>query len=266
VINTLIRTIRLYFIQAWLAYRALSAWSRPMGFLANKFGFSFFSMIFFVYLGKFVGLADPIYIVIGNIFLIPISNGIFGISNTVTDEKRFGTLTYLLGSPAPRGPIFFGRALFPTIDSFLTVTVYLLVAIGVFHIDVSSTNWGLVIFCLIMTAMTTSGIGFMMGSLTLVLRDGWVYSSTMSLVMFVFVGANIPVNALPTLFQKISYALPMTRGILASRAVLAGANWAEIASLAYGEIAIGTLYIFIGYSMFNYLERKSMVSGALDSL
>ncbi len=261
-----VRYTRLYFIQAWFAYRALFAWSRPFNYFVSKFGFTFFSMLFFVFMGKFVGLDDPAYIVIGNILLVPATNGVGGISMTVGNERQFGALSYLLGSPAPRAPIFLGRALFHILDSFITVAVYLPVAVFVFDLDMSNTNVLLVLFCMLITAFTTSGMGFIMGSVSLISRDGWMITSTLSLSLYIFVGANFPVSALPEFLQNISYSLPMTRGIMAARAALSGADWASISSLIYGEVLIGILYVMIGYLMFRVLERKSMVSGMLDSL
>ena len=260
------RYTRLYFIQAWHAYRSLFAWSTPFNYFVSKFGFSFFSMIMFVFLGKFVGLDDPIYIVIGNILLIPSSNCLSGISMTVGNERQFGAMSYLLGSPAPRAPIFLGRGLFHILDSFITVAISLLVAIWLFHFSLADMNFLLVLLCVFITAFTTSGMGYIMGSLSLVNRDGWMITTTLSLSLFILVGANFPVSSLPEWIQPISYALPMTRGILAARQALAGASWGEVSGLLAGEIAIGVAYIAIGYWMFRLLERKSIVNGVLDNV
>ena len=260
------RYVRLYLIQAWVGYRALFAWSTPFNYFVSKFGFTFFGMVFFVFLGRFVGLTDPVYIVIGNILLIPSTNGLSGISMTVGNEKAFGALSYLLGSPAPRIPLFLGRAFYHSLDSFITVAVALPVAIWIFKLDMSDTNFFLVLLCVLVTTFAASGMGFIMGSISLVSRDGWMITSTLSLSLYIFVGANFPVDALPKSLQIISYSLPMTRGIAAARAALAGAEWAAVAPLLGVELLLGALYISIGYVMFRILERRSMISGALDNL
>ncbi|MHB8777050.1 MAG: ABC transporter permease [Anaerolineales bacterium] len=264
--HVIVRYVRLYVTQAWFAYRALFAWSTPFNYFVSKFGFTFFAMVFFVFMGRFVGLADPVYIVIGNILLIPATNGLSGVSMTVSNEKQFGALSYLLGSPAPRAPLFLGRALFHILDSFITVAVALPVAIWVFHLDMAGTNFLLVLFCVLVTTFATSGMGFVMGSISLISRDGWMITSTLSLSLYILVGANFPVESLPASLRVISYSLPMTRGIAAARAVLGGADWAAVSSLIQGELLLGALYIAIGYAMFRTLERRSMVSGALDNM
>ncbi|MCD4801425.1 MAG: ABC transporter permease [Anaerolineales bacterium] len=265
-IRSIVRYLRLYIIQAWFAYRALFAWSTPFNYLVSKFGFTFFSMLLFVFIGKYVGLDNPVYIIIGNILIIPATNGVSGISMTVGNERRFGAMSYLLGSPAPRAPIFLGRGLFHILDSFVTVAVALPVAIWIFRLDTSDTNFFLVLLCVLITSFTTSGMGFVLGSVSLVSRDGWMITSTLSLSLFILVGANFPVDSLPAFLQPISYSLPMTRGIMAARAALDGAGWTSISSLVCVEILIGLVYITLGYIMFRLLERQSMVSGSLDNL
>ena len=264
--RALVRYARLYLIQAWFAYRALFSWSTPFNYFVSKFGFAFFAMVFFVFMGRFVGLNDPLYIVIGNILMIPATNGVSGISLTVGNERQFGALSYLLGSPAPRAPLFLGRGFFHILDNFITVAVALPAAILLFRYDASQANIPLVLLCVLITAFTTSGMGFIMGSISLVNRDGWMITSTLSLALYMLVGVNFPVAALPGWLQTVSYSLPMTRGILAARLALAGAGWNEISGLMLGEVLIGALYVALGYAMFLALERRSLVNGSLDSL
>lgn len=264
--HLIVRYGRLYVIQAWFAFQALFAWSTPFNYFVSKFGFTFFSMLMFVYIGKFVGLNDPVYIVIGNILLMPSTNGVGGISMTIGNERQFGAMSYLLGSPAPRAPVFLGRALFHILDSFVTVAIALPVACWIFRLDTTNINFFLALLCVFITSFTTSGMGFIMGSISLVSRDGWMVTSTLSLSLYILVGANFPVSSLPRILQIVSYSLPMTRGIMAARAALNGANWTVIAPLLLGEISVGLIYVAVGYAMFRFLERKSMNSGVLDNL
>jgi len=260
------RGVRLYLTQAWFSYRALYFWNTPFNYLASKFGFPFFAMLLFLFIGKYDGLANPVYIVIGNILLMPSLNGISGVSMAVTDEKRFGTLSYLLGSPAGRAPVFLGRALFPVLDGFMTATVAFPVALLIFHLDLSKTNFWLLLFCILLISFTTSGLGFILGSISLVNRDGWMITSTIAVGLYILVGVNFPVDLLPPFVRIISYGLPMTRGILAARMALAGASWAAVSQLLLGEVIVGIIYTAAGYGLFRLIERRSMVSGALDNL
>jgi ABC-2 type transport system permease protein len=258
--------VRLYLFQAWFSYRALFAWSTPFNYFASKFGFPFFSMLLFIFMGKFVGFTDPVFIVIGNILLLPSLNGVMGISMTVGGEKQFGALSYLLGSPAPKAPLFLGRAFFHILDGFITVLVTLPIAVLIFHLDIALINIPQTVLCLILISITATGIGFIMGTVTLLSRDGWMITSTIQLAFYVLIGVNFPVDLLPAALKTISYGLPMTRGIMAARLSLTGADWASIFPLLLGEIIVGAIYILIGYTLFLTTTRASMSSGALDNL
>jgi ABC-2 type transport system permease protein len=262
----IVRLVRLYLFQAWFSYKSLFAWSTPFSYLTSKFGFPFFSMIFFVFIGKFVGIVDPSFIVIGNVLLMPSINGIYGISMTVGNERQFGAMSYLLGSPAPRAPLFLGRSLFHILDGFLTVSIALPIALLIFNLSLRGVNLLLLVCCLLLLSITTTGIGFIMGTISLISRDGWMFTNTFGQLLFILIGVNFPVDQLPAFLQPVSSALPLTRGILAARAVLDGAGWADVAWLLSGEILVGLAYIVFGYVIFHLVERASMSTGSLDSI
>lgn len=258
--------VRLFMIQARFAYRALFAWSTPFSYLSIKFGFPLFTMFLFMFMGKYVGLASPEYIVLGNILLMPISNGVQGVAMTISNERFFGALSYLLGSPAPRVPVFLGRAFYQVLDGFTTVLVALPIAIWALHMDPTGINIPLVLFCVLLISVTTCGLGYLMGSISLVARDGDMITTTLVLTFYVFAGVNFPVDLLPPFLRVISYSLPMTRGLMAARMAIAGAGWAQVASLVGGELLIGAIYAVLGYALFRLLERRSLVTGALDNV
>lgn len=264
--HAVIRVVRLYFIQAWFSYRSLFAWSTPFNYFASKFGFPFFSMLLFMFMGKYAGFTDPTYIIIGNILLLPSLNGVSGISQTVGGERQFGALSYLLASPAPRAPLFLGRAFFHILDGFITLLVAMPIAILALNIDMTGVNIWLVFICVLVLCITTNGIGFIMGTVTLLSRDGWMITSTLSIAFYILIGVNFPVDQLPSFLQSLAYGLPMTRGIQAARLALNGADWTAIAPLIGGEIVVGLIYIVIGYASFRLVERASFKSGLLDTI
>lgn len=264
--RTIVRLIRLYFIQAWFSYRSLFAWSTPFNYFANKLGFPFFSMLVFMFMGKFAGFSDPTYIIIGNILLLPSLNGVSGISMTIGGERQFGAMSYLLASPAPRAPLFLGRAFFHILDGFITLMVALPIAMVALNLDFSLVNPLLLLMCMIILCITTNGVGFIMGTVTLLSRDGWMITSTLSIAFYVLIGVNFPVNQLPPALEYVSYGLPMTRGIMAARLALTGADWSTVAPLLGGEIIVGLIYMVIGYALFRMAEKASMKTGLLDSI
>jgi len=261
-----IHSLRIYFAEAWLSYHGRFAITSPFGYIASKLGFPFFLMLFFIFMGKFVGFTNPVYIVIGNVLLIPAANGMSGVTLAIGEERQWGTLSYVLGSPAPRLPVFTGRAFFYILDGFVTALLGLAIAAGIFHLDLSQINFAMLLVCILLIAITSSGLGFLFGSISLISRDGWIILNTFLSALYILVGVNFPIESLPSGLQTVAYGLPLTRGIMAARLALQGAGWSAISHLLAGEVLVGAIYILAGYLCFYLIEKRSMDSGTLDAM
>jgi ABC-2 type transport system permease protein len=258
--------IRLYFASAWYSYRALYAWQTAGPYISGKIVFPIAQMLFFLYLGRMAGVQDPLYIVIGNILLLPATNGVAGISMTISGERDFRTLPYLIASPAPRGPLFLGRSLVHIIDGLLSTIAALILGVVFFHINLSHSNLTLTALCILLLSITSCGMGLLLGSLSLRTREAWTITSMISILLYILSGVNFPVNLLPKFLQAISYSLPLTRGIQAARLAMTGANWSVIGQLFIGELLIGLIYIVIGYLLFNWFEKLSLIDGQIEAM
>jgi ABC-2 type transport system permease protein len=258
--------MRLYLASAWYSYRALYAWQTLEPYISGKIAFPIAQMLFFLYLGKMAGVQDPLYIVIGNILLLPATNGVAGVSMTISGERDFRTLPYLIASPAPRGPLFLGRSLVHILDGLLSTIVALILGVLFFHIDLSHSNLALTVLCILLVSVTSCGLGMLLGSLALRTREAWAITGMVSILLYILSGVNFPVNLLPGYLQAISYSLPLTRGIQAARLAMAGADWATISSLFMGELLIGLVYIAVGFMLFTWFEKLSLVDGQIEAM
>ena len=258
--------IRLYFASAWYSYRALYAWQTIGPYLSGKVAFPIAQMLFFLYLGRLAGVSNPLYIVIGNILLLPATNGVAGVSMTISGERDFRTLPYLIASPAPRGPLFLGRSLVHIIDGLLSTIAALILGVLFFHIDLSHSNLVLTGSCILLLSITSCGLGLMLGSLSLRTREAWTITSMISILLYILSGVNFPISILPKYLQAISYSLPLTRGIQAARLAMSGADWLAIRSLFMGELLVGLIYIGVGYLLFSWFEKISLVDGQIEAM
>lgn len=258
--------IRVYFVQAWLAYHGRYSITSPLTYITAKLGFPFFTMLFFIFLGKFVGFTDPLYIIIGNLFLIPASGGMGAVISSVGDERGWGTLSYVLGSPAPRAAIFLGRTFFYILDGLITSMIGFIIVALIFHIDLLHGKLLLLLVCSIIVAFSSCGAGLIIGSFSLVSRDAWEVYNTFLEVLYILVGVIFPITVLPVFFQKVALFLPFTRGVMAARMVINGSGLSAIASLLIGEAVAGVVYILIGYFWFMWVEKRSLGSGTIDAI
>jgi len=258
--------LRLYLVSAWYSYRALYAWQSLGPYISGKVAFPIAQMLFFYFMGKLAGVADPLYIVLGHILLLPATNGVHGVSMTISGERDFRTLPYLIASPAPRGPLFVGRSLVHIIDGLISTIAAFILGTLFFHIDLTHSNVPLTWVCILLLSVTSCGIGMVLGSLSLRSREAQTITGMIAIALYMLSGVNFPVDVLPKAIQGISYALPLTRGIQAARLAMAGGGWAQIGSLFGGELLVGLLYIVGGYLMFLWFERLSLVDGQIEAV
>jgi ABC-2 type transport system permease protein len=142
----------------------------------------------------------------------------------------------------------------------------LILGVIFFHVDLTNSNLGLTLFCILLLSVTSCGLGLILGSLTLRTREAWTITSMVVIALYIFSGVNFPVGVLPKSLQVISYSLPLTRGIQAARLALNGADWFTIQSLVAGELLIGVIYIIAGYFLFTWFEKRSLVDGQIETV
>jgi hypothetical protein len=65
--------------------------------------------------------------------------------------------------------------------------------------------------------------------------------------------------------QTIAWLLPLTRGIAAGRAIIAGSTLLEVSPLLIGELLVGAAYVFAGYLMFRWFEFQAKRRGTLEA-
>jgi ABC-2 type transport system permease protein len=260
-----INGFRLFWQGAILGYVALFHWLRPIQYAASKIVMPLAQMFFFVYLGTFAtGVNNASFYVIGNALQIAAVSGIYGVTMSIGGERNEGTLPYLFGTPANRMLIFLGRAFMNIMDGALGVVIAFFWGVVLMGLDLSNTNlWALALTILI-TTLSTCGLGLMLGSLALVTVNVMFINNLVYFLLLIFSGANVALEALPGWVQAISSALPLTRGIAAARLLVGGASLSEAAPLLLGELGIGVLYSLLGYALFTVFEIEAKRRGTLE--
>lgn len=258
--------VRLFLEGALLSYVALFRWLRPATYLASKVMMPLAQILFFVFLGMFAtGRDNASFYVIGNAVQLAAISGIYGVTMSIGGDRWEGTLPYLFGTPANRLALFSGRAFFHVIDGVLGVVVGLSWGVLLLGLDLSRSDpWALGLTILI-TTFSTSGLGLLLGCVSLVSLETMFVNNTAYFLLLVFSGANLPLAQLPAWMQSIAWGLPLTRGIAAARAIIDGASWAQAAPLLAGELALGLAYLFTGYALFRWFERQAKRRGTLET-
>jgi ABC-2 type transport system permease protein len=258
--------LRLFWQGTLLSYIALFHWLRPGQYAASKILMPLAQMLFFVFLGTFAaGREHAAFYIIGNAIQITAVSGIFGVTMSIGGERETGTLAYLFGTPANRVMVFFGRAFMHVLDGVLGVLIAFVWGVVLLGLDLSHTDLPALGLIILATTLSTCGLGLLMGCLSLITVNVMFVNNFVYFALLIFSGANVAVSQFPAAMQAVSAVLPLTRGIEAARALVAGASLADIGPLLYGELGIGLIYGILGYFIFAVFEDQARRRGTLET-
>jgi ABC-2 type transport system permease protein len=263
--HRLLASLRVFFSGAWYGYVALFNWSRPTLYVASRIVAPFEYLIFFTLLGmSATGRDTAEFYIVGNALQMAASAGIFGVTMTIGNERNFGTLVYLVGSPANRLAVFLGRALFNILDGMLGVVIGFVWGV-LLGLDLGSANLPGLALTIAITTTSTCGLGLLLGSVSLTALNMMFINNTVFFLLLVFSGANLPVEKMPAWMQIISAGLPLSRGITAARSLVEGTPLADVWPLLAGELAIGLAYALAGFVFFRWFEFQARRRGTLEA-
>lgn len=266
-IASITRNGRLFLRGAYLSYVALFAWLRPTTYLASKVVGPLMQILFFALLGSFATGADTTdFYVVGNAVQVVALSGIFGVTMSIGGDRWNGTLPYLFGTPANRMSMFVGRAIIHVFDGMVGVFIGLAWGALLLGLDLSNTDPLALILTILVVSFSTSGMGLMMGALSLITVNVMFVNNMVYFVLLIFSGSNVPIAALPAWMQAVSKVIPLTRGIAATRALIDGASLGDVAPLLGQEVLIGVAYTLAGYLLFRWFEGQAKRRGTLDML
>jgi ABC-2 type transport system permease protein len=259
------RNFRLFFVGGLLSYRALFNWIRPGIYITTMLGSPLFQILFFAYLGRFSGLRDDTYFVVGNAVQISSMAGIYAMTLTIANERNYGTLSPILATPANRVALFLGRAI-PVIANGLFVSAFGF-GVGLLLLDftLAADQLPALAFVVLVTVFACTGFGMLLGSFGLRARDVFFFSNLVYFLMLLCCGVNIPLESLPGWLEAIGRALPLTHGIEAAREIVGGATLSDVSQLVWKEAAIGAVYTAFAFGLFRWFEALSRRRAALDS-
>jgi ABC-2 type transport system permease protein len=257
--------VRIFFLGGLFSYRALFNWITPLMYVTTMLGSPLFQILFFVYLGRFAGVEDDTFFVVGNAVQVSAMAGIYGMTMTIANERQFGTLQPLLATPASRIALFLGRSL-PVIVNGLVVSAFGF-TVGLLFLDFTLERSSLapLAVVLIVTVSSCTALGMLLGSIGLRARDVFFASNLVYFLMLLVCGVNIPLETLPEWMQAIGNAVPLTHGIEAAREVAGGASLGDVSDLVWTELGIGVAYAASAFLLFRLFEIEGRRRASLET-
>ena len=258
--------VRVFFVGGSIAYRALFNWIRPSIYIPTMLGGPLFQILFFVHLGRFSGVADDTFFVVGNAVQASAMASVYGMTMGIANERWFGTLPSLLATPANRHALFCGRAL-PYVANGVLVSAFGF-AVGLLLLDFELAPSALPVLAavVVITVASCTGFGLLLGSIGLRARDVFFISNLFYFLMLLFCGVNVPLDALPSWLAAVGRALPMTHGIEAAREVAAGAPLSAVDHLIAREALVGVAYGVAAYALLRLFEAEGRRRATLETM
>src|SRR5579863_2524502 len=233
---------------SWIIFKALFRWFSLSAYLVNKLILPVEQLLVFTLLGVFAGgRSVESFYVVGNVLALATLGG-FGVAATISEERTQVTLLLLLGSPASRLANFVQRAVVPVADGMLTVLVALVFGVTLFGLDLGHANLPGLGVSILTAALSTVGMGCLLGVLALVFLDIYTIWNAVFLLMLVIAGVNIP----------------LTRSVTAARQAIDGASLAAISPDILGDLGIGAAYLLLGFALLRRMEFAARRAGALE--
>lgn len=255
--------IRLVAVNALYSFKALFRWQTPEAYLIQKMLFPLVQLIFFALIGLY-GAAQPLsFYLIGNCIAVSF-RPMFAITTAIAEERSGGTLLYLIGTPANRVVLFFGRAVFNVIDGMIDMAVAFVVAIALFGLRLPAESWPGIFLSIFVASLAACGLGFFLGALAYVVLDAAFLGNLLLFVFLLLTGANVPLTEFPPAIRALSEALPITHTIVAARGYAAGAPLVDGLPLLAGDLVIGTVWALGGFALFSWVEYQARSRGTLE--
>jgi ABC-2 type transport system permease protein len=259
-----VTSLRVFWIGGIIAYRALFNWVRADIYIPTMLGSPLFPILFFVYLGRFRGVRDDSFFLVGNAVQVCAMSTIYGATMAIANERYFGTLPSVLATPANRMALFLGRAV-PFIANGLVISVWGF-AIGVVLLDFRPAAGSIpaLAVTVAVTVVSCTGFGLLLGSIGLRARDVF-FSANLAYYVLVFCGINVPLTSLSAWMEFVGRLLPLTHGVIAARRLAAGASLSSVGGLVVNEVAIGAAYLGLAYLLFRFFEEQGRRSATLET-
>ncbi|MDN4613016.1 ABC transporter permease [Leifsonia sp. F6_8S_P_1B] len=258
------RTVRTVVLSGVLGFRALFAWNTPGLFVTSLVLTPALQIVFFVAVGAAFDYQNPVFFIVGNGVQVAATAGIAGMVSVIADERRFGTLSMVLGAPTSRIAVFVGRML-PGMACGFAVAA-LTSSVGLLAVGRAPTlsQVGGYALAIGVATVSCSAMGLALSAFGLIYREIFQIATAAYLLLMVVSGANIDRAALPGWVRGLGDVLPTTHSIDGIRDLLSGGALPALAAPLLMELAVAAAWTAGALVLMKLLESLAKRRAALD--
>ena len=179
-------------------------------------------------------------------------------------ERWQGTLEVVMLAPTSRVAYLIGEGVFGLIDAGWTILLALVVTGIAFGagFTIADPLLGLVVIALTLSSMV--GLSLFFAAFYVLTRSAGPLSFAVQTPVRFFTGTSFPVGALPAVLQAVSYAIPMTYGIIAVRAAFMGTGtWESLSGTLLALVGFTAFFWVVGVLLIHRMEALAKERGTL---
>jgi ABC-2 type transport system permease protein len=269
----MIQAVRKPFIFVWRDF--IEDTSYKFSFAMQIFGIVSSTLVYF-FMSRLIGDFGVTYlrpyggnyfsfVLIGVAFFSYLGVSVKGISSSIREGQKLGTLEALLVTQTNISTIIVSSSLYSFLWASLKVALYMFLGVVVFGIDMGHANLAGAVLILLLTITSFTSVGIISASFVMILKKGdpagWLFTGLSALLG----GLYYPITVLPEWLRHVSYLLPVTYALEGMRlALLKGTS---VRGLLFPNII--ALTVFSGIMMplsvyiFGHAVRRAKKEGSL---
>jgi ABC-2 type transport system permease protein len=179
-------------------------------------------------------------------------------------ERWQGTLEVIMLAPTSRVAYILAESLFGLIDGGWTVFLALIVTTIAFGAHFTVADPGIALAAIGLTLASMVALSLFFAAFYVLTRSAGPLSFSIQTPIRFFTGSNFPISALPLILQPLSFAIPMTYGMLAVRAAFLGTtSWSALASTFLALSAFTVFFWVLGVILIRRMEKLAKQRGTL---
>lgn len=237
--------------------------------------YSLVSVLSIGYLAAGLGSLDPtgafdlrqaqLYLLVGALLWAYLSIVFIEISFSVMWERWEGTIEYTFMAPVRRLTHLLGICAFALLYGLVRTVVVFLIAMMLFHLDLSHANLVTAAIVLVISTPPLVGLGILASVLPLLSPErGEQMTVAIQGVLLVASGVYYPVSVLPGPLQALARVNPLTYTLDGMRAsLIGGRGLPEVALDLAPLLVMGMVLVPLGMAVFGWAERRAKRLGLL---
>ncbi len=203
-------------------------------------------------------------IVVGTIVYLLYNRLLWGTGTSIQRERWMGTIEVLFITPTTKMTILLASGVSSLVEASWWIVCIFFLGGAIFGLQADITSVLAVVLSIVSTMIALIAVGVFFAGFFVYTRAADNLASGLQAPIRFFSGVAFPVDALPQMFQYVSYLIPVTYGILVLRkAILQGAGIGNILLDLLPLYIVAALFMFAGYVTLRIVERRAKSKGTL---